>query len=315
MGTVRSAVPARRNRGRAAAMARKTWSHVDDPNAVGRRLRAARERAGLSQRQLSFPGCTAAYISRVESGDRIPSLQLLREIGKRLGVSADWIATGKEPDPAGDPLALAELTLRIGDARTAERLFAAARDAPDPPVRARALAGLGRLSLLGGDPALAVSRLEEARAALGEDAAARLPELVEALAEAHAAAGKPGMAVRILDDALSRAGSDAIVSAHLSVALAGALVEAGDTARADALLDAASNVLAALGDPTTAARLLWDEADRASDSGEPALAARYARQALGALEFRDGAQLAVEAAHLRASLAVAREEGPAPVAK
>jgi transcriptional regulator with XRE-family HTH domain len=45
---------------------------------------------------LSFPGCSPAYISRIEAGDRIPSLQLLREMGQRLGVSEDYLATGKE---------------------------------------------------------------------------------------------------------------------------------------------------------------------------------------------------------------------------
>ena len=77
-------------------MPRQKSTHVDDPRAVGARLRAARERSGLSQRQLSFPGCSPAYISRIESGDRIPSLQLLRELGRRLGVSEDWLATGTE---------------------------------------------------------------------------------------------------------------------------------------------------------------------------------------------------------------------------
>ena len=55
-------------------------SHVDDAAAVGRRLKEARLAAGLSQRQLSFPGCSAAYISRLEAGDRVPSLQLLRAL-------------------------------------------------------------------------------------------------------------------------------------------------------------------------------------------------------------------------------------------
>ena len=65
-------------------MPRRKSTHVDDPHAVGRRLKEARARAGLSQRQLSFPGCSPAYISRIEAGDRIPSLQLLREMGRKL---------------------------------------------------------------------------------------------------------------------------------------------------------------------------------------------------------------------------------------
>src|SRR5262252_3593050 len=66
-------------------MPRVPGTHVDDPKRVGRRLREARERAGLSQRDLAFPGCTNAYISRIESGNRIPSLQVIHEVARRLG--------------------------------------------------------------------------------------------------------------------------------------------------------------------------------------------------------------------------------------
>jgi transcriptional regulator with XRE-family HTH domain len=71
-------------------------SHVDDPAAVGRRLKDARLAAGLSQRQLSFPGCSAAYISRLEAGDRVPSLQLLRKLAQKLGADEQFLATGVE---------------------------------------------------------------------------------------------------------------------------------------------------------------------------------------------------------------------------
>jgi transcriptional regulator with XRE-family HTH domain len=71
-------------------------SHVDDPAAVGRRLRDARIEAGLSQRQLSFPGCSAAYISRLEAGDRVPSLQLLRKLAQKLNADEQYLATGEE---------------------------------------------------------------------------------------------------------------------------------------------------------------------------------------------------------------------------
>jgi transcriptional regulator with XRE-family HTH domain len=71
-------------------------SHVDDPAAVGRRLRDARIEAGFSQRQLSFPGCSAAYISRLEAGDRVPSLQLLRKLAQKLNADEQYLATGEE---------------------------------------------------------------------------------------------------------------------------------------------------------------------------------------------------------------------------
>ena len=78
---------------------RQKLSYVDDAVSVGRRLRAAREQAGISQRALSFPGCTAAYISRIENGERIPSLQLLREFAARLSVSEQYLAYGRDDVP------------------------------------------------------------------------------------------------------------------------------------------------------------------------------------------------------------------------
>ena len=82
-----------------------------------RRIRAAREQAGLSQRQLSFEGCTAAYISRIEAGARTPSFQILRVLAETLGVSADFLATGEASQGLAqrDELLEAELAAQAGD--------------------------------------------------------------------------------------------------------------------------------------------------------------------------------------------------------
>ena len=89
-------------------------SHVDDPAAVGRRLRDARIDAVLSQRQLSFPGCSAAYISRLEAGDRVPSLQLLRKLALRLNADEQYLATGVERIEQAPPeLVEAEVERRL----------------------------------------------------------------------------------------------------------------------------------------------------------------------------------------------------------
>jgi transcriptional regulator with XRE-family HTH domain len=130
-------------------MPRRPSSHVDDPVAVGRRLRKAREAAGLTQRELSFEGCTAAYVSRIEAGARVPSLQILREFGKRLGVSADYLATGHDGiDDLSSDLLEAEMSLELGDERRAVELYEAAREgAESPAALARAQLGLGRLAL------------------------------------------------------------------------------------------------------------------------------------------------------------------------
>ena len=113
-------------------MPRQKSTHVDSPAAVGERLKAARERVGLSQRQLSFPGCSPAYISRIESGDRIPSLQLLRELGRRLNVTEDFLATGADgPFEHSALLTEAEVLLRLNE------LEAAGSNTPRRSSRAR----------------------------------------------------------------------------------------------------------------------------------------------------------------------------------
>src|SRR4029450_8133213 len=110
-------------------MPRQKSTHVDSPSAVGERLKTAREKAGLSQRQLSFPGCSPAYISRIESGDRIPSLQLLRELGRRLGVSEDYLATGSDSRTDGaHVLVEAEVELRLRHLAAAGRKLPRAHD-------------------------------------------------------------------------------------------------------------------------------------------------------------------------------------------
>lgn len=78
-----------------------------EAKAVGDRLREARLRAGLSQRELSEPGVSYAYISRIEAGVRTPSVKVLRKLAPKLGVSVTWLETGDD-DPAE---ALARLVL------------------------------------------------------------------------------------------------------------------------------------------------------------------------------------------------------------
>jgi transcriptional regulator with XRE-family HTH domain len=117
-------------------------SHVDDPAAVGRRLKDARLAAGLSQRQLSFPGCSAAYISRLEAGDRVPSLQLLRKLAAKLNADEQFLATGVERVEQDPPEAVeAEVERRLAGGRR-ERDPNDSRPTgglEDPAARARTL--------------------------------------------------------------------------------------------------------------------------------------------------------------------------------
>lgn len=75
-------------------------NHDHVTEGYGLRLKEARLAAGLSQRELSFPGCTAVYICRIERGDRTPSLQVAERLAARLNCDAEWLCLGTgTPDP------------------------------------------------------------------------------------------------------------------------------------------------------------------------------------------------------------------------
>src|SRR6266513_3178336 len=83
---------------------------------VGARLKRLRLQRDLSQRDLSSPGVSYAYISRIEAGARTPSVKALRKLAQKLGVSVEYLETGRDIREIDDrelKLADAELQLRL----------------------------------------------------------------------------------------------------------------------------------------------------------------------------------------------------------
>jgi transcriptional regulator with XRE-family HTH domain len=69
-------------------------------NNLGSRIRALRERAGLTAKQLAArAGLTTATASRVEGGKRTPTLSVIIAIANALCVSLDFLV-GRTPPPA-----------------------------------------------------------------------------------------------------------------------------------------------------------------------------------------------------------------------
>ncbi len=66
---------------------------------VGARIRLLRERAGLSVEDVAWEiGIHKSHLSRVERGERTPSLELLFSLAKRLGVLVgDFVAVEDDP--------------------------------------------------------------------------------------------------------------------------------------------------------------------------------------------------------------------------
>src|SRR5213592_1218600 len=91
---------------------------------IAARLRRLRIERGLSQRDLSSPGVSYAYISRIEAGARRPSVKALRQLARKLGVSVEYLETGsdlRDVDERELRLADAELKLRLVDDPAAAR--------------------------------------------------------------------------------------------------------------------------------------------------------------------------------------------------
>lgn len=272
-------------------MPRQKSTHVDSPEAVGRRLKAAREEAGLSQRQLSFPGCSPAYISRIESGERIPSLQLLREMGRRLGVSEDYLATGVEAASNGSSATLVEgeVAMRLDDLELAQELFQAVlAHATSQRSRAGALTGLGQLAYRRGDPLGAVPHLEEALSLYRPDAPER-PAAEDTLGRSYAMLGKLDAAITVFERGLERAEgrSDPVEIVRFSVLLAYALIDSATFDRAEEILGRALELGKDSVNPSVRLQLYWSQSRLYLEQDDPETAATYARKAYEILRFTE----------------------------
>lgn len=271
-------------------MNRRESRHVDSAAQVGKRLREARERAGLSQRALSFPGCTPAYISRIEAGERVPSLQLLRELADRLRVSEQYLAWGEGAQTehaSEDELVEAEVALRLDDLELAERLYVyALKDAATAEEQARALTGLGQLAFRRGDVHEAISQLE---AALERSSDADTASLAETLGRAYATVGEPESAIAVFERHLERAEArdDLLETVRFQVLLSNALIDVDNFARAEELLGRALARAGDSQDPLLRARLYWSQSRLHAHQGDAEPAARYAHLALQLLELTE----------------------------
>jgi tetratricopeptide (TPR) repeat protein len=265
-------------------MPRSLTTHIDSPKEVGMRLKASRERAGLSQRQLAFPGCTAAYISRLEAGARVPSLQMVNQLALRLEVTGQWLATGVDADIQPSELIDAEVALRLGETDEAERLYREHLEQGDP-ARPAALAGLGQIAFRSERFAEAIELLQQSFALRSRQALAD-PGLVDTLGRAHAMTGAREAAIALFEQAALEAqeAGAPVEQLRFTVLLANAQIDAGDFNKAEAALADVIRFADEAGDPVATARVFWSQSRLHSMRHEPRLAGRYARRALEILE-------------------------------
>ena len=271
-------------------MGRARPTHVPDPKALGARLRALRERRGLSLRQIAFPGCSPSYLSRVESGDRVASLTILAELARRLDTSIEELL-GRSLDGrvSEADLAAAEVSARLGDPRAGadlESLLAGARSLGDQRAESRALEYLGLLALDQRDDARAVDLLEQARACGPAPSARERPALYRALGRAHAGTGDLIQAAAVLQaafDEVSEDPVDASLMVQFGSYLANAYTDRGRFSDAEQVL---SRVLRHERDIDGAnlLRLDWALARTYAEQGQSRVAEMYAHRVLARME-------------------------------
>ncbi len=255
----------------------------------------------MTQRQLAFEGCTAAYLSRVEDGQRIPSYQILLALAKRLDTSAEYLAKGVEPADDADPLFEADVAAGTGDVETARRLYQQAEEAGGGAVSARAAAALGRLAFQAGDHEEAVEQLERALASTLLPAI-ELGQVRDVLGRALALLARFEEALAVFERALgdARAGGDEAAVIRFSVLYANLLIDRGTVTRAEEVLAGVLDAARSARDPVALSTLYWSQARLHASQSHTDLAARYARMAHAAVEATEHTAFAARALMLMA---------------
>ena len=261
------------------------------PADLGVRIKAARVAAGLTQPELGGAEASAAYLSRIERGERRPAAEVLEVLALRLGVTLESLIIGEDWEDVRELELLldhAELALAGGEAPRAldlsRQALASSRlhRIADGADRARWVEASAMDAL--GDPG-AITALTE----LAEDAARASTRLrsATALSRIRREQGQLDRSITIARSALGevpeelRGSEDAI---RLSVTLAAALFVDGRTAEAAEICEVAIAESERLDSPVARASAYWNASAIRAAAGETGEAIDLARRALLLLE-------------------------------
>jgi transcriptional regulator with XRE-family HTH domain len=100
---------------------------------IGQRLRVLRERKGLSQNEMERrSGLVRTYISRIEQGHTVPSLETLEKYAAALGIPLYRVFYSRDDTPATPRLtprrSLEELAAETGPSGSDARFLLKVRD-------------------------------------------------------------------------------------------------------------------------------------------------------------------------------------------
>lgn len=267
-----------------------------DAAELGRRIRTARVAAGMTQAQVAAEDVSAAYLSRIEDGQRRPEAGLLERMAGRMGVSLEDLLLNVPRDRVQElrlAVDYAELSLVSGDGagalKAVDKVLADEATANVPPVL-RAAKQVRALALENvGDLDAAIVLLEDLTSEPTPDA--NWLKALIALTRCHThnsdfqrAIAVGEQAQSIIDDLGIGGLTEAI---QLTVTTAGAYLNLGDHNAAMRAcmraLETAETYDSAIG----RASAYWNASNIEADRGSTDAAVELARKALSLFELSD----------------------------
>ncbi|MGZ4481130.1 MAG: helix-turn-helix domain-containing protein [Gaiellales bacterium] len=264
---------------------------------LGARIRHLRRKKAMTQRDLSFEGCSYSYLARIEAGDRRPSPRVLIEIARRLEVSPEELTGEVAAEQRGRSLEIldAMMMIRLERYEEAEELLRGVlREAEvdaDAQRISEATEGMGLIAARRGRDEQALKLLERAIEIGDPPHPAQRPDLYIELARLYLASGDPARAIAIMDECADRLrkqpGRDQAKLVRYTLLLSQAYADAGDygsasSVLAEALRDGAEEI-----DLPSRARAYYSLSRLYATTGHVSQAIAYADRALAIYELVD----------------------------
>ena len=284
-----------------------------EPTDVGARIRAARQRVGLTQAELAGSIVSPSYLSRLEAGERSPARETLERLATALDLTVDQLLSGDLPADhteadAASRVDQAELLLAGGELDQAMRIVEDLLGTPGvrrwPSIRARAGLVRGLVWEARNDLSAAIVELEDVVASSASLGAPSIPATI-ALSRCYRESGEYELAIStggaVLDQLAAVGLSGGTEAIRLAVTVAGAQLQSGQVEVAIRTCLRAIEEAERIGSLEGAAAAYWNASAALRESGATAQAHEFATRAMAILENGDSTR---NLGRLRVSLAL-----------
>jgi tetratricopeptide (TPR) repeat protein len=279
-------------------------------NALGTRIRRARQGLGLSLAAVAGSDFTRSFLNQVELGRAQPSMHSLRTIADRLQCPIEFFLQDPEVSSAALELTLTEAGTRLhqGDAARAETLIRQLLDCAIPPeTRPRAQFILAGALQKRGAAAESIPVLEEAvKASERSGWTALTAELYDAMGRAHYLLRRPREAERWFQRAVEAYDSGGLKDPMLKARILGHQANlhyvAGEAGEAIAVYQAAIDAAEQVLDLPALAAIYEGLALSFQQTGQFARGLTYAQRSLRIFETLEDVRMSAELRHNMAEM-------------